>query len=159
MKRALGKCTDLTTSIQTTASLPCRTSQRADDFSPPLQLRFMHMAIPPWNVMARNDHDQWTLSGLLDFGDAIVGHCDLFELLTPLIFMAQEQPAAGDGTAGRLRLARRRTAPAPPAHGRRIDQARLRSRRVHAASSGQRTARHMGTYRCADVPAVSRRRR
>lgn len=35
--------------------------------------------------MARNDHGQWTLSGPLDFGDAIVGHCDLLELLTPLI--------------------------------------------------------------------------
>jgi hygromycin-B 7''-O-kinase len=45
----------------------------------------MHMDIPRWNLMARNDHGQWTLSGPLDFGDAIVGHCDLFELPTPLI--------------------------------------------------------------------------
>ncbi|WP_186008702.1 hypothetical protein [Xanthomonas graminis] len=78
-------CTDLTTSIQTTASLRRCTSQRAGDFSPPAQPRFMHMDVPAWNLMARNDHGQWTLSGPLDFGDAIVGHCDLLELLTPLI--------------------------------------------------------------------------
>ncbi|WIH06080.1 hypothetical protein KHF85_06455 [Xanthomonas translucens pv. graminis] len=52
----------------------------------------MHMDIPRWNLMARNDHGQWTLSGPLDFGDAIVGHCDLFELPTPLIFRAQGNP-------------------------------------------------------------------
>ncbi|WP_260608119.1 phosphotransferase [Xanthomonas translucens] len=64
----------------------------AGDFSPPKQPRFMHMDIHPWNLMARKDHGQGTLSDLLDCDDAIVGHCDLFELLTPLIFMAQGNP-------------------------------------------------------------------
>ena len=64
----------------------------AGNFSPPAQPRFIHMDIHPWNWMARNDQGQWTLSGLLDFGDALIGHCDLFELLTALIFMAQGPP-------------------------------------------------------------------
>jgi hygromycin-B 7''-O-kinase len=64
----------------------------AGDFSPPAQARLIHMDIHPWNLMAHNDAGQWTLSGLLDFGDAIVGNCDRFELLTPLMFMAQGNP-------------------------------------------------------------------
>lgn len=64
----------------------------AGDFSPAGQARLIHMDIHPWNLMARKDHGQWALSGLIDFGDAIVGHCDRFELLTPLMFMAQGHP-------------------------------------------------------------------
>ncbi|MBN6101824.1 phosphotransferase [Xanthomonas sp. CFBP 8703] len=66
--------------------------EAAGDFSPPAQPRFIHMDIHPWNLMAHHIQGKWTLSGLLDFGDAIVGQCDLFELLTPLIFMAQGDP-------------------------------------------------------------------
>jgi hygromycin-B 7''-O-kinase len=64
----------------------------AGDFSCPAQARFIHMDIHPWNLMAHNDLGRWTLTGLLDFGDAIVGNCDRFELLTPLMFMAQGDP-------------------------------------------------------------------
>ena len=64
----------------------------AGDFSPAAQPRLIHMDIHPWNLMARNDNGQWRLSGLIDFGDAIVGNCDRFELLTPLMFMAQGNP-------------------------------------------------------------------
>lgn len=64
----------------------------AGEFSRPAQTRFIHMDIHPWNLLAREDQGQWTLSGLIDFGDAIVGNCDRFELLTPLMFMAQGNP-------------------------------------------------------------------
>jgi hygromycin-B 7''-O-kinase len=66
--------------------------EAAGEFSLPAQTRFMHMDIHPWNLLAREDQGQWTLSGLIDFGDAIVGNCDRFELLTPLMFMAQGNP-------------------------------------------------------------------
>ena len=66
--------------------------EAAGDFSLPAQPRLIHMDIHPWNLMAHNDQGHWTLSGLIDFGDAIVGNCDRFELLTPLIFMAQGNP-------------------------------------------------------------------
>ncbi|KLD77210.1 phosphotransferase [Xanthomonas hyacinthi] len=64
----------------------------AGDFSPPAQPRLIHMDIHPWNLLARNAQGHWTLSGLIDFGDAIVGNNDLFEALTPPIFMAQSNP-------------------------------------------------------------------
>lgn len=64
----------------------------AGDFSPPAQARLIHMDIHPWNLMARHDQGRWLLTGLIDFGDAIVGNCDRFELLTPLMFMAQGDP-------------------------------------------------------------------
>lgn len=64
----------------------------AGDFSQAAQARLIHMDIHPWNLMARQDQGQWTLCGLIDFGDAIVGNCDRFELLTPLMFMAQGNP-------------------------------------------------------------------
>jgi hygromycin-B 7''-O-kinase len=66
--------------------------EAAGDFSPPAQPRLIHMDIHPWNLMAHNDEGRWRLSGLIDFGDAIVGNCDRFELLTPLMFMAQGNP-------------------------------------------------------------------
>ena len=62
----------------------------AGDFAKQGESRFIHMDIHPWNLMAKQDHEgRWQLNGLLDFGDAIVGNSDRFELLTPMIFMAQ----------------------------------------------------------------------
>lgn len=63
------------------------------DFAPAGAARFIHMDFHPWNLMARQSDGQWRLDGLLDFGDAIIGNSDWFELLTPAIFMAQGQPA------------------------------------------------------------------
>ncbi|GJJ01768.1 phosphotransferase [Duganella rhizosphaerae] len=64
----------------------------AQDFSRQGTLRFIHMDIHPWNLMAKQEEGRWKLTGLLDFGDAIVGNSDRFELLTPMIFMAQGSP-------------------------------------------------------------------
>ncbi|MFZ6676662.1 phosphotransferase [Undibacterium sp. Tian12W] len=66
--------------------------EAAGDFAKAGDLRFIHMDIHPWNLMAKQKQGQWQLSGLLDFGDAIVGNSDRFELLTPMIFMAQGNP-------------------------------------------------------------------
>lgn len=66
--------------------------EAAGNFSQPGRPRFIHMDIHPWNLMARKEHGHWTLTGLLDFGDAIIGNCNRFELLTPLMFMAQGDP-------------------------------------------------------------------
>ena len=63
------------------------------DFVPSEELRFIHMDIHPWNLMATYEDGCWKIDGLLDFGDAIVGRSDRFELLTPMIFMAQGKPA------------------------------------------------------------------
>lgn len=65
----------------------------AGDFALGFDARFMHMDIHPWNLMAEQVQGAWTLTGLLDFGDAIVGNNDRFELLTPMIFMAQGDAA------------------------------------------------------------------
>lgn len=67
--------------------------QASGDFAPAGTVRFIHMDVHPWNLMARQSGGQWRLDGLLDYGDAIIGHSDWFELLTPAIFMAQGQPA------------------------------------------------------------------
>ncbi|MES2160809.1 MAG: aminoglycoside 3'-phosphotransferase/choline kinase family protein [Pseudomonadota bacterium] len=64
----------------------------AQDFAQQGTLRFIHMDIHPWNLMAKQEEGRWKLTGLLDFGDAIVGNSDRFELLTPMIFMAQGSP-------------------------------------------------------------------
>lgn len=66
--------------------------QAAGDFAEAGEPRFIHMDIHPWNLMAKQEEGGWKLDGLLDFGDAIVGHSDRFELLTPLLFMAQGSP-------------------------------------------------------------------
>jgi hygromycin-B 7''-O-kinase len=66
--------------------------ESAGEFSQMGQPRFIHMDIHPWNLIARKEQGRWTLSGLIDFGDAIVGNCDRFELVTPLMFMAQGNP-------------------------------------------------------------------
>ncbi|WP_332854238.1 phosphotransferase family protein [Duganella sp. S19_KUP01_CR8] len=64
----------------------------AQDYTQQGTLRFIHMDIHPWNLMAKQEEGGWKLTGLLDFGDAIVGNSDRFELLTPMIFMAQGSP-------------------------------------------------------------------
>ncbi|RFP15220.1 hypothetical protein D0T25_19000 [Duganella sp. BJB488] len=66
--------------------------EAAGEFAKAGEARLIHMDIHPWNLMARQEAGRWKLDGLLDFGDAIVGHSDRFELLTPLIFMAQGNP-------------------------------------------------------------------
>lgn len=63
--------------------------ETAGDFASAGDPRFIHMDIHPWNLMAKQEQDVWKLSGLLDFGDAIVGNSDRLEILTPMIFMAQ----------------------------------------------------------------------
>ena len=63
--------------------------EAAGDFASAGDPRFIHMDIHPWNLMAKQEQDVWKLSGLLDFGDAIVGNSDRLEILTPMIFMAQ----------------------------------------------------------------------
>ena len=64
----------------------------AKDFAQQGAPRFIHMDIHPWNLMAKQEEGGWKLTCLLDFGDAIVGNKDRFELLTPMIFMAQGSP-------------------------------------------------------------------
>lgn len=66
--------------------------EETDDLANSGELRFIHMDIHPWNLMAKQKDGQWKLDGLLDFGDAIVGRSDRFELLTPMIFMGQGNP-------------------------------------------------------------------
>ncbi|PXX42586.1 phosphotransferase family protein [Undibacterium pigrum] len=66
--------------------------EAAGDFASAGEPRFIHMDIHPWNLMAKQEEGQWKLSGLLDFGDAIVGNSDRLEILTPMIFMAQGNP-------------------------------------------------------------------
>jgi len=66
--------------------------EAAGDFTAPGEARFIHMDFHPWNLMAKEVAGQWRLDGLLDFGDAIVGNSDHFELLTPMMFMAQGDP-------------------------------------------------------------------
>jgi hygromycin-B 7''-O-kinase len=66
--------------------------ESAGDFTAPGDARFIHMDFHPWNLMAKEVNGQWRLDGLLDFGDAIVGNSDRFELLTPMMFMVQGDP-------------------------------------------------------------------
>ncbi|MFZ6745457.1 aminoglycoside phosphotransferase family protein [Undibacterium sp. JH2W] len=66
--------------------------EQAGDFARADELRFIHMDIHPWNLMAKQEQGLWKLSGLLDFGDAIAGNSDRLEILTPMIFMAQGNP-------------------------------------------------------------------
>ena len=55
--------------------------------------RFLiHMDLNPWNLMAEKSANQWKLTGVLDFGDAIIGRSKLLELATPIIFMCQGDP-------------------------------------------------------------------
>ncbi|WP_281556915.1 phosphotransferase [Thalassomonas sp. RHCl1] len=54
---------------------------------------FIHMDLHPWNLMVEQKGGQYCLSGVLDFGDAIVGRSRLLELLTPMLFMCQGNEA------------------------------------------------------------------
>jgi hygromycin-B 7''-O-kinase len=49
----------------------------------------IHMDIHPWNLMAEQRGDVYHLSGVLDFGDAVIGRSQLIELATPIIFLCQ----------------------------------------------------------------------
>jgi hygromycin-B 7''-O-kinase len=49
----------------------------------------IHMDIHPWNLMAVQRGDVAHLSGVLDFGDAVIGRSQLIELATPIIFLCQ----------------------------------------------------------------------
>ena len=53
------------------------------------ELHFIHMDLHPWNLMAVESDGEWQLSGLLDFGDAVIGRSALLEIATPALFMAQ----------------------------------------------------------------------
>jgi len=66
--------------------------EAAGNFTEPADARFIHMDFHQWNLMAKEIRGQWRLVGLLDYGDAVVGNSDRFELLTPMIFMAQGNP-------------------------------------------------------------------
>ncbi|MET1254112.1 phosphotransferase family protein [Aliikangiella maris] len=50
---------------------------------------FIHMDLHPWNIMIAHKNDKPTVSGILDFGDAIIGRSRLLELATPLLFLCQ----------------------------------------------------------------------
>ncbi|MEB0139410.1 MULTISPECIES: aminoglycoside 3'-phosphotransferase/choline kinase family protein [unclassified Undibacterium] len=63
--------------------------ERSGGFGQAGALRLIHMDIHPGNLMAKPEDGRWRLDGLLDFGDSIIGNTDRFELLTPMIFMAQ----------------------------------------------------------------------
>ncbi|MCW8879552.1 MAG: aminoglycoside phosphotransferase family protein [Kangiellaceae bacterium] len=50
---------------------------------------FIHMDLNPWNLMVEEQDSEYKISGVLDFGDAIIGRSKLLELATPLLFMCQ----------------------------------------------------------------------
>lgn len=50
---------------------------------------FIHMDLHPWNLMVTESAFGLKLTGVLDFGDAIVGRSRLLELNTPALFMCQ----------------------------------------------------------------------
>jgi hygromycin-B 7''-O-kinase len=50
---------------------------------------FIHMDLHPWNLMVEKQHGHYRLCGVVDFGDALVGNCQLLELATPIIFVCQ----------------------------------------------------------------------
>ncbi|GAA5215205.1 phosphotransferase family protein [Corallincola platygyrae] len=54
---------------------------------------FIHMDLHPWNLMVEEKGNGYQLSGVLDFGDAVIGNSRLLELATPLIFLCQGDPA------------------------------------------------------------------
>ena len=54
---------------------------------------FIHMDLHPWNLMVEEKEEGYELSGVLDFGDAIIGRSCLLELATPLLFMCQGDQA------------------------------------------------------------------
>jgi len=53
---------------------------------------FIHMDLHPWNIMVEEQAGDYSVSGILDFGDAVVGRSKLLELATPLLFLCQGNP-------------------------------------------------------------------
>ncbi|MCO7226668.1 phosphotransferase family protein [Pleionea sp. CnH1-48] len=51
----------------------------------------IHMDLHQDNLMVQQQNSGWRLSGVLDFGDAIIGCDPLLELLTPILFLGQGQ--------------------------------------------------------------------
>ena len=56
----------------------------------------IHMDLHPWNLMVKPEKQGYRLSGVLDFGDAIIGRSKLLELATPIIFLCQGDPKLVD---------------------------------------------------------------
>ncbi|WP_196138951.1 phosphotransferase family protein [Aliikangiella sp. G2MR2-5] len=54
--------------------------------APPI---FIHMDLHPWNLMVKEIDGEYKVTGILDFGDAVIGKSRLLELATPLLFMCQ----------------------------------------------------------------------
>lgn len=49
----------------------------------------IHMDLHPWNLMVDKVADEYKISGVLDFGDTIIGKSQLLELNTPILFLCQ----------------------------------------------------------------------
>ncbi|CAM4162752.1 phosphotransferase family protein [Shewanella denitrificans] len=63
--------------------------QAADSDFNDIHAVFIHMDLHPWNLMVEKHHGHYRLCGVVDFGDALVGNCQLLELATPIIFVCQ----------------------------------------------------------------------
>ncbi|MFT7214511.1 MAG: hygromycin-B 7''-O-kinase [Granulosicoccus sp.] len=49
----------------------------------------IQMDLHHWNLMVKPEQQGYRLSGVLDFGDSIIGRSKLLELATPIIFLCQ----------------------------------------------------------------------
>ncbi len=49
----------------------------------------IHCDLHPGNLLAEKIGDSWQLSGVIDFGDAVIGTDPYFELTSPLLFLGQ----------------------------------------------------------------------
>lgn len=45
----------------------------------------------PFNLLVEREGEMWTISGMIDFGDAMVGHRE-YDLLGPCVFLAEGDP-------------------------------------------------------------------
>ena len=61
----------------------------ANDYFDDNSTMLIHMDLHPWNLMVEPTKQGYRLSGVLDFGDAIIGRSKLLELATPIIFLCQ----------------------------------------------------------------------
>ncbi|WP_444997665.1 aminoglycoside phosphotransferase family protein [Aliikangiella sp. IMCC44359] len=50
---------------------------------------FIHMDLHPWNIMVEKQTEHYRITGIIDFGDAIIGRSRLLELATPILFLCQ----------------------------------------------------------------------
>lgn len=64
------------------------TSQHNDYFDDNASF-FIHMDLHPWNLLLEKVEGIYQISGVIDFGDAVIGRSRLLELATPLIFVCQ----------------------------------------------------------------------